>query len=126
MSRPGRDLAERPRQLSYQQPLPTRFRPGFPFKQIRLFFQLHLSPTTVTVVLTICLSQMLQTLGSTFVAIKSWLRLKMSEASDHGQDWLLGKVLSWPDAPAVNKVDTHHHFVPEFYSKGMSPRVLET
>lgn len=58
-------------------------------------------------------------LGSTFFAITSWLRLKMSEASDHGQDWLLGKVLSWPDAPVVNKVDTHHHFVPDFYAKAV-------
>ncbi|CAK7204898.1 hypothetical protein SEUCBS139899_007660 [Sporothrix eucalyptigena] len=43
----------------------------------------------------------------------------MSEAKDQGHDWLLGKVLSWPDAPPVNKVDTHHHFVPEFYSKAV-------
>lgn len=61
---------------------------------------------------------------SFFLAITNWLSLKMSEASEHGHDWLLGKVLSWPDTPPTNKVDTHHHFVPEFYRKGVSLQYL--
>ena len=27
--------------------------------------------------------------------------------------------LSWAVQPAINKIDTHHHIVPDFYSKGM-------
>ncbi|ERT03336.1 hypothetical protein HMPREF1624_01648 [Sporothrix schenckii ATCC 58251] len=56
-----------------------------------------------------------QTLVSAFLATVSWLGANMSYTKDHAQDWLLGKVLSWPEQPAVNKVDTHHHFVPHFY-----------
>jgi hypothetical protein len=36
---------------------------------------------------------MLQTIMSLLFAITHWLRLKMSEASDNGRDWLLGTVL---------------------------------
>ncbi|CAK7233358.1 hypothetical protein SBRCBS47491_008581 [Sporothrix bragantina] len=43
----------------------------------------------------------------------------MSNATDQAQDWLLGKALNWPQAPAVNKVDTHHHFVPPFYRQAI-------
>ncbi|KIX95711.1 uncharacterized protein Z520_08418 [Fonsecaea multimorphosa CBS 102226] len=34
------------------------------------------------------------------------------------KDKLLGAVLHWPPTPPRNKVDTHHHFVPDFYAKG--------
>ncbi|KAI9927606.1 hypothetical protein MW887_003226 [Aspergillus wentii] len=36
--------------------------------------------------------------------------------SDHAADWIQDKAFGWPDQPAVNKIDTHHHFVPQFYS----------
>ena len=40
--------------------------------------------------------------------------------ADHGYDWLLDKAIGWPPGPTMNKIDTHHHFVPEFYADGMS------
>ncbi|GFF29407.1 2-amino-3-carboxymuconate-6-semialdehyde decarboxylase [Aspergillus udagawae] len=39
---------------------------------------------------------------------------------DHLMDWLQDKALGWSYRPPVNKVDTHHHFVPPFYRKGSS------
>ncbi|KAJ5092618.1 2-amino-3-carboxymuconate-6-semialdehyde decarboxylase [Penicillium alfredii] len=42
-----------------------------------------------------------------------------SNMSDRAMDWLQDKALGWIDAPPVNKVDTHHHFVPEFYAKAI-------
>lgn len=38
---------------------------------------------------------------------------------DHVTDFLLEKTLGWPSGVAVNKVDTHHHYVPSFYAKGI-------
>lgn len=32
---------------------------------------------------------------------------------------VLSAVLDWPAVPPLNKVDTHHHFVPDFYAKGV-------
>lgn len=36
--------------------------------------------------------------------------------ADEAADWLQGKVLGWMPAPPTNKIDTHHHYVPSFYS----------
>ncbi|KAF5014539.1 hypothetical protein F66182_14434, partial [Fusarium sp. NRRL 66182] len=38
---------------------------------------------------------------------------------DHVTDFLLEKTLGWPSGVAVNKVDTHHHYVPSFYAKAV-------
>ncbi|RAL05413.1 amidohydrolase family protein [Aspergillus ibericus CBS 121593] len=39
--------------------------------------------------------------------------------TDHGHDWLQGNLLPWSHRPTVNKIDTHHHFVPSFYRKAV-------
>lgn len=39
--------------------------------------------------------------------------------SDHLVDWLQDKALGWSHHPPANKIDTHHHFVPPFYSKAV-------
>lgn len=44
----------------------------------------------------------------------------ISNMTDEATDWLQDKVLGWMDQPSVNKIDTHHHYVPSFYSKGLS------
>lgn len=44
----------------------------------------------------------------------------INDMADEAADWLQDKVLGWMPAPAINKIDTHHHYVPLFYSKGMS------
>lgn len=41
-----------------------------------------------------------------------------SAMSDHALDWLAGKAIGWSHTPPVNKIDTHHHFVPFFYAQG--------
>lgn len=35
-------------------------------------------------------------------------------------NWLKDKATSWIQRAPVNKIDTHHHFVPDFYRKGSS------
>ncbi|KAK4445926.1 hypothetical protein QBC34DRAFT_412483 [Podospora aff. communis PSN243] len=32
------------------------------------------------------------------------------------QQWYLDKGVTWPPQPPVNKIDIHHHFVPDFYA----------
>ena len=41
-----------------------------------------------------------------------------SVMSDHAVDWLAEKAIGWSHTPPVNKIDTHHHFVPSFYAQG--------
>ncbi|KAJ5556572.1 hypothetical protein N7494_000487 [Penicillium frequentans] len=36
--------------------------------------------------------------------------------ADEAADWLQEKVLGWISAPPTNKIDTHHHYVPSFYT----------
>jgi hypothetical protein len=48
----------------------------------------------------------------------SWIRLILRNMADHVYDWLLDKSIGWIPAPPQNKIDTHHHFVPDFYAKG--------
>jgi hypothetical protein len=38
---------------------------------------------------------------------------------DHVYDWLQDKTLGWVKNIPQSKIDTHHHFVPDFYAKGM-------
>ncbi|GKZ74708.1 hypothetical protein AnigIFM50267_001197 [Aspergillus niger] len=38
---------------------------------------------------------------------------------DHVLDWLRDKAVGWSHTPPVNKIDTHHHFVPPFYAKAV-------
>lgn len=42
----------------------------------------------------------------------------MSDMGDKALDWLQDKSLNWMPAPQATKIDTHHHYVPLFYSKG--------
>jgi len=44
----------------------------------------------------------------------------MSNMADHALDWLQDKAIGWIPSPPVNKIDTHHHFVTDFYAKGKS------
>lgn len=30
-----------------------------------------------------------------------------------------GSLLQWPKQPPVNKIDTHHHIVPDFYARAV-------
>ncbi|KIW24398.1 uncharacterized protein PV07_10116 [Cladophialophora immunda] len=39
--------------------------------------------------------------------------------AQHLRDKVLGAILHWPPAPPRNKIDTHHHFVPDFYAKAV-------
>lgn len=38
--------------------------------------------------------------------------------AEHALDWLREKAIGWSHTPPVNKIDTHHHFVPSFYAQG--------
>lgn len=49
----------------------------------------------------------------------SYIRAIFSAMSDRVTDWVLEKALGWPTRPPVNKIDTHHHYVPPFYAKGI-------
>lgn len=37
--------------------------------------------------------------------------------AEHALDWIRDKA-GWSHTPPVNKIDTHHHFVPPFYAQG--------
>lgn len=53
------------------------------------------------------------TLSAAF-AISRYLFPIMSQRMS---DELQSAALNWPPVPPVNKIDTHHHFVPDFYTK---------
>ncbi|KAK2757317.1 hypothetical protein FQN54_004831 [Arachnomyces sp. PD_36] len=38
---------------------------------------------------------------------------------DHTFDWLQDKVIPWIPGPSVNKIDIHHHYIPDFYRKAI-------
>ena len=42
----------------------------------------------------------------------------LASLQSYAQEWYLDKGLSWPVQPPVNKIDIHHHMVPDFYAKG--------
>lgn len=46
------------------------------------------------------------------------------EMAGKAADWLQDHALQWIDAPPLNKVDTHHHYVPSFCAKGKPPSLL--
>ncbi|KAI1324743.1 amidohydrolase 2 [Xylariaceae sp. FL0255] len=48
------------------------------------------------------------------------LLASMAVLKDQAQDWLLDKTVGWPEQPTINKIDTHHHFVPPFYAEAIS------
>ncbi|KAL2817917.1 hypothetical protein BDW59DRAFT_182012 [Aspergillus cavernicola] len=37
--------------------------------------------------------------------------------SEHTLDWLREKAIGWSHMPPVDKIDTHHHFLPPFYAQ---------
>ncbi len=42
----------------------------------------------------------------------------LASLQGYAQQWYLDKGLSWPSQPPLNKIDLHHHFVPDFYAQG--------
>lgn len=56
-----------------------------------------------------------QPLHFAFYQAASLLHIAGVMASDAVQ----AQVFGWPKQPLINKVDTHHHIVPDFYAKGM-------
>jgi len=43
----------------------------------------------------------------------------IASLQNYAQQWYLDKALSWPSQPPVNKIDLHHHFVPDFYAQAI-------
>jgi hypothetical protein len=43
----------------------------------------------------------------------------LAHLQNYAQQWYIDKGLSWPSQPSVNKIDLHHHIVPDFYARGM-------
>lgn len=39
---------------------------------------------------------------------------------EDAMDWLQNPTIGFPDQASVDKIDTHHHFVPKFYAKGVA------
>ncbi|KAI2623674.1 hypothetical protein GGS21DRAFT_533688 [Xylaria nigripes] len=52
--------------------------------------------------------------------LKSQLLTGMTMLKHQAQDWLVDKALGWPEQPIINKIDTHHHMVPDFYAKAVA------
>ncbi len=50
--------------------------------------------------------------------ISSFLLAGLASLQTHANDWFLDKTLGWPAQPSVDKIDLHHHFVPDFYARG--------
>lgn len=44
---------------------------------------------------------------------------KMTNALSESSSFVQEKILKWPPQPPTNKIDTHHHFVPDFYAKAV-------
>lgn len=42
---------------------------------------------------------------------------------DRVSDWLQDIAISWIPPPPINKIDTHHHFIPNFYAQGISSNI---
>jgi hypothetical protein len=42
----------------------------------------------------------------------------IANLQNFAQQWYLDKGVTWPPQPPVNKIDIHHHFVPDFYAQG--------
>jgi hypothetical protein len=50
--------------------------------------------------------------------ISSVLLAGWASLQSHATDWFLDRTVGWPKPPALNKIDLHHHFVPDFYAQG--------
>jgi hypothetical protein len=50
------------------------------------------------------------------ILLTGWASLQ-----SHATDWFLDKAVGWPKQPPVNKIDLHHHFVPDFFAQGENP-----
>ncbi|KAK3346956.1 hypothetical protein B0T25DRAFT_461213 [Lasiosphaeria hispida] len=44
----------------------------------------------------------------------------LANLQNYAQQWYLDKGLTWPAQPPVNKIDLHHHFVPDFYAQELT------
>ncbi len=42
----------------------------------------------------------------------------LASLQSYAQHWYLDKGVSWPQQLRVNKIDVHHHMVPDFYAQG--------
>jgi 6-methylsalicylate decarboxylase len=45
----------------------------------------------------------------------------LSSLQNYAHSLYLDKGISWPSQPQVNKLDVHHHMVPDFYAKSNVP-----
>lgn len=43
----------------------------------------------------------------------------IASLQNYAQQWYMDRALSWPSQPAVNKIDLHHHFIPDFYARAI-------
>ncbi|KAK3934696.1 hypothetical protein QBC46DRAFT_399178 [Diplogelasinospora grovesii] len=43
----------------------------------------------------------------------------LAHLQNYAQQWYIDKGLSWPSQPSVNKIDLHHHIVPDFYARAV-------
>ena len=43
----------------------------------------------------------------------------LAHLQGYAQQWYLDKGVAWPTQPPMNKIDLHHHMVPDFYAQGM-------
>ncbi|KAK0737782.1 hypothetical protein B0T18DRAFT_440800 [Schizothecium vesticola] len=43
----------------------------------------------------------------------------MAGLQNYAQQWYMDKALTWPSQPPVNKIDLHHHFIPDFYARAI-------
>ncbi|KAK3385852.1 hypothetical protein B0H63DRAFT_523168 [Podospora didyma] len=43
----------------------------------------------------------------------------LASLQNHAQQWLVDKAMAWPTQPPLNKIDLHHHFVPDFLAKAI-------
>lgn len=44
----------------------------------------------------------------------------LAHLQGYAQHWYLDKGVTWPSQPRMNKIDLHHHMVPDFYAQGKS------
>ncbi|KAK0712389.1 hypothetical protein B0T26DRAFT_714142 [Lasiosphaeria miniovina] len=44
----------------------------------------------------------------------------LASLQNHAQQWILDKGMTWPAQPPTNKIDLHHHFVPDFYAQAVA------
>lgn len=43
----------------------------------------------------------------------------IASLQNYAQQWYMDRALSWPSQPPVNKIDLHHHFIPDFYARAI-------